>query len=483
MLLTKLRPEQGEAVERALGHDGFALFCEQRTGKSLMGLAVADSRKPDIVFIVCPKKALRVWREQFREHIKIDWECQKLIVHYEGVTRAAKDRRHWRKKFRAWRAEGLRVLLIVDEGHRIKGKGSIQSSMIRSLGRESKYRLLLTGTPFDKVREDAWAIMDFVEPGALEYTWDEFADEYLETKKIPTGNKNPRTPWRHFRKKIIGTRNNKRFRRIIQRYSYRVTLREAQKRSGGRGYIVRRRVVRFDLKPETRRVYNELETQLVAEVRRKRVSTPLVVTLVAKLQQLAGGYLIHVEEKYRRDGTPILTARGRPKIVRTIIPVGREKLVELTKVIKGYPRRKKLVICVNYRHEIEIIGRQLERLGRSWKRIAGGDAFDGKFDTDTIVMQIRSGEAIDLAAADTFIMYSWDYSNISHEQAKFRILKFSSTRVNYIYLMANETVDEQIYAAVRHKRNVTRLVIDRYRPRRRRREDRISTRRDQERAA
>lgn len=461
-----------------MAHSGFAIFAEQRTGKTLISLAVADKRKPDILFIVCPKKALRVWREQIREHIKFDWPCQKIIIHYEALSRAGRDRRYWRKKFREDWAD-KKILLIIDEGHRIKGKGSMQSGMIRSLGRESEYRLLLTGTPFDKVREDAWAIMDFVEPGALEYTWDEFADYYLKIEKIKTGNTNPRTPWRHFRTKIVGTRNNKRFRRIIQKYSFRVTLREAQKRSGRRGYIVRRRVVRFDLKPETRRVYNELETALVTEVRKKRVSTPLVVTLVAKLQQLAGGYLIHVEEKYRRDGTPILTASGRPKIIRTIIPVGREKLVELTQEVKRYPRRKKLVICVNYRHEIEVIGRQMERLGRSWKRIAGGDAFDGKFDTDTIVMQIRSGEAIDLADADTFIMYSWDYSNISHEQARFRILKFTSTRVNYVYLMANETVDEQIYAAVRHKRNVARLVIDRYRKKRRRREDRFSTRRYQ----
>jgi hypothetical protein len=481
VLLTKLRPEQGEAVERALAHDGFAIFAEQRTGKTLISLAVSDKRKPDILFIVCPKKALRVWREQMREHIKFDWPCLKIIIHYEGLSRNPKDRRYWRKKFRGEWAD-KKILLVVDEGHRIKGKSSMQSTMIRSLGRESDYRLLLTGTPFDKVREDAFAIMDFVEPGALEYTWEEFSDMYLEMKKIPTGNKNPRTPWRHFRTKIIGTRNNKRFRRVIQKYSFRVTLREAQRRSGRRGYLVRRRVVRFDLKPETRRVYNELETALVTEVRRKRVSTPLVVTLVAKLQQLAGGYLIHVEEKYRRDGTPVLTKGGRPKIIRSIIPVGREKLVELTKIVKGYPRRKKLVICVNYRHEIEVIGRQLERLGRSWKRIAGGDSFDGKFDTDTIVMQIRSGEAIDLADADTFIMYSWDYSNISHEQARFRILKFTSTRVNYIYLMANETVDEQIFAAVRHKRNITRLVIDRYRPKRRPREDFQSTRRDQKRA-
>jgi hypothetical protein len=458
VLLTELRLDQREALERALPRRGFAFFAEQRTGKTLLSLAVADHHKPDVLVIVCPKKALRVWREQVAEHIRFDWKCEKAFVHYEAICRSAKDRRWWRNRFRKTWA-GKKILLVVDEGHRIKGRGSLQSTMLRSIGKHSYWRLLLTGTPFDKVREDAWAIMDFVEPGVLEDTWEEYSDIYLKLEK---------SKGKHgkFYNKIVGYRNSKRFKKIIHKYSYRVTLREAQAKAGRRPYIVRRRVVRFDLAPESRRVYNDLLTELKTEVRRKKVSTPMTVTLVSKLQQLTGGYLIHTEQIFDREGLPVLTRSGRPKIFKTIIPVGREKLLELTKVVKGYPLRKKLVICVQYRHEIERIGRRLEKLGRSWRMVAGGEYFDGRFNTDTVILQIRSGEAIDLAMADTFIMYSWDYSNISHEQAKFRILKFESTRVNYIYLIANDSIDEQIYESVRRKRNLIRMVIDKYRKRR-----------------
>lgn len=456
MILTELRPHQEEAVARSLEHDGFALFPEQRTGKCLIALAVADARKPDVLFIVCPKKAIRVWRQQLEEHIKPDWPCEKVIIHYEALCRSAKDRRWWRNRFRKTWAD-KKILIIVDEGHRIKGRGSLQSSMIRSLGRMSKFRLLLTGTPVDKVREDAWAIMDFVEHGAMEDSWEEFSDMYLKFD-VQQNKKS-----RRFYKVITGYRNSKRFRSIFQKYSYRVTLREAQRRSGRRPYLATRRVVRFDLKPDSRRVYNELERDLQTEVRKKKVSTPLVITLVSKLQQLTGGYLIHKEPVFDEEGIPVLSPRGKPKIIKSIIPIGREKLIELVKVVKAFPKKKKLVICVQYTHEIERIGRQIERLGRSWKRLAGGEYFDGKFDTDTILMQIRSGEAVDLAAANTFLMYSWDYSNISHEQAKFRVLEFASRRVNYIYFMANESIDEQIYEAVRKKKSIARLVIDKHR--------------------
>jgi SNF2 domain-containing protein len=446
-----------------LAHPGFALLPEQRVGKCLIALSVADARKPDVLVIVCPKKAIRVWREQMREHIRFDWKCQKAIVHYEAMCRSPKDRRWWRKRFRETWADQT-VMIVVDEGHRIKGRGSMQSQMLRSVGKVSEFRLLLTGTPVDKVFEDSWAIMDFVEPGALGDTWDEFADEYLkfDTKK---NEKQQR-----FYKVITGYRNTKRLSRIIGEYSYRVTLKEAQKLSGLRPYLVKRRVVRFDLKADTRRVYNELETELETEVNRKKVSTPLVVTLVSKLQQLTGGFLIHKEQIFDRGGLPVLTPRGKPKFFKSIIPVGREKLLELVKVVKRFPKGKRFVVCVQYTHEVDIIGRQLERLGRSWKRLDGQEYFDGTFETDAIVMQVKSGEAVDLAKAQTFIMYSWNHSNIAHEQAKFRVLSFKSKVVEYIYLMANESVDEQIYQAVRRKKNLTRLVIDRYRRRRRKRE-------------
>lgn len=468
MLRTIPRPYQCEAGDRALAHPGFALFPQQRTGKCLISLYVVDKRKPDVLVIVCPKKAIRVWKEQLKDHLKFDWDCEKVIIHYEGMCRNAKDRRWWRKRFRETWA-GKKVFIIVDEGHRIKGRGSLQSSMLRSVGRYCAYRLLLTGTPVDKVREDSWALFDFIQPGALEDTYEEFSDMYLEMESIRLKRsyfKEKPGP-RDFYKKVTGYRNNKRFLRIFHKYSYRITLREAQKRSGRRPYIATRRVVGFELKPETRRVYNELLTELKAEVRKKHVSTPLVVTLVSKLQQLTGGFLIHTEQVYGPDDLPVLTPRGKPKIVRTIIPVGREKLIELRKLISRYPRRKKLVICVMYRHEIERIGRQLEKLGRSWKMIAGGQGFDGRFDTDTVVMQIASGEAIDLSKAKNFIMYSWNHSNIKHEQAMFRILAFISTRVNFIYLMADDSVDHDIYAAVTKKIKVTRLVIDKYRYRKR----------------
>lgn len=477
MILTALRPYQSEALERALPHQGFALLPEQRTGKCLTSLAIVDRRKPDILFIVGPKKAVRVWNKQLKEHIHFDWPCQRVVTHYEAVCRGKKDRAWFRKQFRDWEAEGRTVFMIVDEGHRIKRRGTAQSRMIRSLGRFCEWRLLLTGTPIAQGRHDAWALFDFIMPGALEWKFapgrpkrGQPLERSFQTEYLELGG---------FRgKQIVGYRNTKQFDRIFHTYSHRITLREAQIQSGQRPYRVKRQIIRFDLKPDSRRAYEELLADLKTEVRKKKISTPMVMTLISKLQQIAGGYVIHSEPLYDAEGFPLLTSRGKPKVKKTIIPVGREKMVELARVINR--EKKKLVICAQFTHEIEAISRLLTRKGRSWKIVSGKAEFDGQFNTDCVILQIRSGEAIDLAAAATYVFYSWNHSYINYEQAKFRILEFKTRQVNYIYLMANDTVDEEIYEAVIQKKDLATLVCDKYR--RRRRETRESARSDKERA-
>lgn len=79
-------PFQQEAVELALGHDGFLLFCEQRTGKCWIALSVVNARKPKHLWIVCPKDAIRVWKEQITLHLKVDWSFELLIMNYEELV-------------------------------------------------------------------------------------------------------------------------------------------------------------------------------------------------------------------------------------------------------------------------------------------------------------------------------------------------------------------------------------------------------------
>lgn len=447
MLKTTLRGYQREAVRRAILHSGFAFFPEQRTGKCLCSLAVADHVKPDIILIICPKKALRVWSSELDKHLDLDWDCYVRYVHYEAAVRNAQDRRRYYRLATKWKKQGRSIMVIVDEVHRCKKRGTRNSRFIRTLGKRAAFRLALTGTPIAQGHKDAWAIFDFVEPGALGARWEDFESDYLEieTKKNWQSGKEY--------SKILGPKNEAEFNEIFHYYSYRITLAEARRAEGLPAARIRHKKVMFDLKPSSREVYEDLEENLETEVNGWPINTPLVLTLSMKLQQIAGGFVIQDER-----------VPGQKRKKRQVHTVGGEKLAKLSGILKRPElKRKKLVICCRFKHEIARIGELLEEQGTTWKIISGKNEYNGEFDTRVIILQVQSGEAIDLSAANTYIYYSWNESLINYEQARFRVQAFDTEQVNYWYLMARDTVDEIKFEAVVKKKDLATLVCDHYR--------------------
>ena len=447
MLKTILRSYQGEAVRRAIRHSGFAFFPEQRTGKCLLSIAVADHVKPDIILIVCPKKALRVWSKELVKHLDLDWNCYIRYIHYEAAVREAKDRRRYYRLAKKWQKQGRSIMVIVDEVHRCKKRGTRNSRFIRTLGRRATYRLALTGTPIAQGHKDAWAIFDFIQPGALEDRWEDFESTYLEieTKKN----------WKSGKEysKIIGVQNEEQFNEIFHYYSYRITLAEARRAEGKAAARIRHKKVLFDLKPSSWEPYNELKEDLETVVNGYKIDTPLVLTLSMKLQQIAGGFVIQDER-----------VPGQKRKKRRVHTVGAEKLAQLGKLLKRPElKKRKLVICCRFKHEIVRIGELLDKRKISWKVISGKEDYNGKFDVRVIILQIQSGEAIDLSESNTYIYYSWNHSLINYEQARFRVQAFDTDQVNYWYLMARGTVDEDMFESVVKKKNLLTLVCDRYR--------------------
>ena len=414
MIRTTLRPYQVEAVERALAHDGFGLIPDMRTGKCLMALSIADRRRPSSLLIVCPKIAIDEWHRQIDEH----WHdpVPTEIVSFESI-RNVKARRAWRRR--------PPEMMIVDEGHRIKRRGSRQAKSIRSIGRLVRWRLLLTGTAIAQGREDIWSQFDFIQPDLLG-AWTDFRDRYL----VMGG----------FRKtKVVGYRNEDELDAIFHRYTYRITLREANTRP----LLVRTVKRKGKLSSSERRVYRELERELVTQVRQRTITAPLAITLAMKLHQVCGGFV------FDDDRTPHEVGSTKLDLLLDLLP-------EL-----GRP----FVVTCRFLFEIERIEAALRDQGLTVQRVAGGHRYAGKIEADAVVMQIQSGIAVDMSQASDLVLYSWDYSLITHTQSKFRILSYNKPKVSYYYLMLADTIDEQLYEAVTRKKSLADLVCDHYRRR------------------
>lgn len=451
MILTKMHGYQESARDAALQYPGFCLFPEQRARKTLTALSVIDVRKPDVLIIIGPKKAIEIeWPKQLKQHLKFDWDCQVEMFNFE-ISRSTKQRKYWRAFVRKCIKEGLTVFIVVDEAHRIKKRGSKQSRLVRSLGYMATYRLALTGTPIAQGLQDAWAIFDFTDREAFG-SWDDFADRYLryEKKRVKNGRKIDT---------LIGYQNEGEFNEIFHEHSYRITFNEARRSIGKRALRVRRKKVKFKLKPASRLIYATLVKDLEVEVQKRVIDTPLVITLALKLQQLAGGFLIHTER-----------IPGEKKRKREILTIGKEKLTAFKKLLKRFDEDERLVVCARFTHELEEIAKILESWGITYKVVGSANIpkfkklqFTGQFDVEVMLLQIQAGTAIDLSLSNTYIFYSWDHSYINYEQSKFRVISMDTDQVNYYYLMAEDTIDEQIYESVTKKKDLATLVCDKYR--------------------
>jgi hypothetical protein len=182
-------------------------------------------------------------------------------------------------------------------------------------------------------------------------------------------------------------------------------------------------------------------------VNRKRIETPLVITLSMKLQQICGGFLID------EDGEPH--------------DVGEEKLRLLSQALDRVPTGKRVVVVCRFLHEIDRIRQVLRARKYRVTVIRGGVEFyaNAPITATAIIVQIQSGVSIDLAVASYMIYYSWDHSYINNEQSRFRVLSYTSPRVTYYYLVMKETIDELILQTVIRKKNLATLVCDHYRRR------------------
>ena len=445
MIRTELRPYQREAVAAALPFDGFALFPEQRTGKCLISLAIVDERKPEVLILLCPKKALKTWEEQLEEHLDNDWGCEIYLISYQEPVKDMQLRKEWYAETLKWQKQGVEMMIIADEAHMIKKPGAAQSRFARTLAKRCHWKLALTGTPADKGFEQYWAVFDFIGKNEIFGTYSSFKERYViyEQHERRDGRTYP---------VLVGYQHEEEILEKIHEYSYRITFNEARVAMGKSPVRVRRKKVRFDLNRKSRHIYEELKKDMETTIDDLTIGVPLPVTLPQKLQQVCGGFLLHQER-----------IPGQKKRKRIVIPVGTEKLDKLMHLLSGFGQEK-AVICCRFTHEIEAIAAQFEWFNWTYKIISGKHEWDMKFDVDYVILQVKSGLGFDLSEANTYVFYSWDHSHITFEQARFRILHMENTDwVKYFFLMANDTIEDEYYEAVAKKKDFSTLVLDRYR--------------------
>lgn len=201
------------------------------------------------------------------------------------------------------------------------------------------------------------------------------------------------------------------------------------------------------LTPRESRLYRELESDMCAEFDNGTVTPANALVHLLRLQQITGGWV-------KPDDEPARQIDEEPS-----------KASAIADLISDLPEDEPIVIFCRFKTDIRACKKICESRGVSE---LSGDANEladwqaGK--TNVLVAQIQSGGiGIDLTRAAYCIFASLGYSLAEYEQAVARLHRPGQERTTHFYhMVAENTVDQGVYAALRERKEVLEAVLSGY---------------------
>ncbi len=423
------------------------------SGKTRTAINIIQNWYPEgnaKILVACPPNVVPVWEEQIATHSAIPCEVTLLpagkstakrteiaeqavqqvrpgvitcmVCNYEGV---------WRGKLGEWVLSQQWDAVVADESHHLKSPGSKQSLFFAKLHKKAKRRLGLTGTPLHDGPLDIYGQARFLVPEVFGTSFANFRSRYARMGGYGGYQ-------------VLGYQNLEEFYEKYRSFTYTVGPDEALPDLPP--ILFERRTC--SLNRDEMRVYSSLEHDLMAQVKDGTVSVNNALTKLIKLQQVTSGYVRD------DDGTDHFVGDSKKKL--------------LADVLSDLPKDEPVVVFCRFTHDLQAVhevakadGRQSFELSgarkelQEWTRSEGGAV---------IAVQLRSGgEGIPMYKSRYVVDYSLSFSLGEYNQTRSRLQRPEQTRqVISIALVAEGTVDEQIYRSLKRKENVVKSIMEDY---------------------
>lgn len=458
------------AQGRLFGHQKFSLgffsameegfscdFSEPGTGKTLVQIGLIKSRIEqgliNKILIFCPnsitetvwQKEINYWFPEINCFIINSTELSFLedlfdvntpivyIVNYE----------------KSWRIEeylkSLDVdMIICDESTRIKTYSAKQSKAIHHLGRNVKYKSIMTGTPVPNSYLDIYSQLKFIDPSMFG-TFSQFRYEYFTPSGYEGYTWIPKEGTSEKIKDLMYLRG------VCHRKRECLDL---------PGLTVQD--LYCELKGDNLVVYKHMLKEMIAYLNSETYMAAMAITKVLRLIQITSGFIQNT------DGVGFQNFKLQPKF---------DLLMEL---LMDIPKDCKVVIWAIFRRDIEFLrdalgdkavtlygGTPLRKSVRGTKstkmtRAEIVDEFqnDGKI-RYFIAHPASAGHGINLSIANYAIYYSMSYNFEHYEQSKDRIERIGQEKPMTVYrLMVRKSVDRIIYGALGRKKGMNEFLKD-----------------------
>jgi SNF2 family DNA or RNA helicase len=443
---------QQEAVDFARDRAATLWHMGMGTGKSRCAVQVADEHKAKKILILCPLSVIPAWEKQFRLFGERGYEI--CLLRKGGVKGKSKKLKEAlsRAKHNAWplvvvvNFESARCaplsdmlmkegwdLLIMDEIHRIKSPAGKASRWVSRLAKLVKKKIGLSGTIMPHSTMDVYAQFRSLDPMIFGWSFVKFRKRYA--KMGGWGGK-----------QIVGDQNIDELRAKMATITY----------QADRGVLdlpdAIHHTIDVDLSKAATRIYKDLSDNLTAEIKDGTVVASNALVKLLRLQQLTSG---------------VATVDGDPPVV---VRVDESKRDALSDIIENLPVDEPLVAFGVFRADLDTIHEAAAKAKRGSLELSGRrkelEAWQAG-EAPILAVQIKAGGVgIDLTKAggkpcSYCVFLSTGFNLGDYEQALARIHRPGAERtVFYYHLLAENTVDVQVFHALRARKDAVEAVLE-----------------------
>ena len=463
---TKPFAHQLKALEMSWDKKVFAYFMEMGTGKSKVLIdnmsMLYDKGHINGALIIAPKGVYKNWFDSeipthMPDHIEktmVLWESSAskskekelntlfkssydlhiLIMNVEALS--TKKGKQFAETFLSCH----KTLMAIDESTTIKNPGAIRTKTIIDLGRNTKYKRILTGSPVTKSPLDLFTQCYFLDPWLLDHqSYYTFKTRYAITKQINVSGRMVQI--------VVGYRNLPELSEKLKPFSHRV-LKDDCLDLPPKTYMKRT----IQLSDEQNKVYKQMKEIALATLNGKLVTTHNVITQLMRLHQITCGHF------KSDDGT-----------TQTLKSNRLDELMDVLSEMEG-----KAVIWAHYRYDIEVIVEAIKKEygDKSVVTYYGDTSTDDRQKAIKLIQDKNSpvrfivgtpqtgGYGITLTGASTMIYYSNGYDLEKRQQSEARIDRIGQEKpMTYIDIIAEGTVDEKIVKALRTKVDIATQIM------------------------
>lgn len=449
---TKPYKHQVDALKKFWKKGFLALLWEPGTGKTKATIDIAcalfQAGKASRFLIVAPLSVVGVWQDEFKAHATSPYT---LFIMDKSWYRRLPPAVKWSKMQKdhmtvvvvnydiGWRRKDIikafgPTMVVADESHRIKKPSARRTKWMGTLN-NAKYRMILTGTPTPKGLVDIYSQWKFLNVTRFGTNVDGFKSRYAVTGGFKGFE-------------IKGYRNVKELRRKV-RADASIVRKDMALDLPERTY----QRVPVTLEPAAQEHYEEMALKMYLELMNGDISDAKNAAVrLLRLQQITGGFIKSDEGNIHQLSTAKLD-------------VARDELDDL------FSGSERVVVFARFIPEVLALAEIGESFGVTTYVLRGGvkprdrdtmrHDFQKKKGPSLFVAQIQTGGlGITLHSSHEVLFYSVTYALDDYIQACDRVHRIGQKyKVTYRHLVAEGTVEEDIYLALRAKRRILNLIM------------------------